>query len=120
MLWLLTDFEDPSMRVKERWEFIKLTRHAFGRTALVLSGGGALGAFHLVRLNLTGTVLHQSARMALREAARDPGMIVACKSSFDWHPAAHVVHGWAGTPGAERGGGVEKFPPGGHLAAAVN
>ena len=49
MLWLLTDFEDPSMRVKERWEFIKLTRHAFGRTALVLSGGGALGAFHLVR-----------------------------------------------------------------------
>ena len=24
-------------------------RHTFGRTALVLSGGGALGTFHLVR-----------------------------------------------------------------------
>ena len=108
------------MRVKERWEFIKLTRHAFGRTALVLSGGGALGAFHLVRHTLTGIVLHQSARMALREAASDPGLIVACKSKFDWHPEAHAVHDWAGTPGTERGGGVEEFPPGGHLAVAAS
>ena len=47
-LLLLTHYNGPSMTLKEKWEFIKLTRHAFGRTALVLSGGGALGAFHLV------------------------------------------------------------------------
>lgn len=48
-LVMLTNYNGPSMTLKEKWEFIKLTRHAFGRTALVLSGGGALGAFHLVR-----------------------------------------------------------------------
>ena len=48
-LLMLTNYNGPSMTLKEKWEFIKLTRHAFGRTALVLSGGGALGAFHLVR-----------------------------------------------------------------------
>lgn len=47
-LIMLTNYNGPSMTLKEKWEFIKLTRHAFGRTALVLSGGGALGAFHLV------------------------------------------------------------------------
>ncbi len=47
-LQMLTNYNGPSMTLKEKWEFIKLTRHAFGRTALVLSGGGALGAFHLV------------------------------------------------------------------------
>lgn len=47
-LLMLTNYNGPSMTLKEKWEFIKLTRHAFGRTALVLSGGGALGAFHLV------------------------------------------------------------------------
>ncbi|DBA89645.1 TPA: hypothetical protein ACH3X2_004537 [Trebouxia sp. C0005] len=46
-LQMLTNYNGPSMTLKEKWEFIKLTRHAFGRTALVLSGGGALGAFHL-------------------------------------------------------------------------
>lgn len=49
-LQMLTNYNGPSMTLKEKWEFIKLTRHAFGRTALVLSGGGALGAFHLVWL----------------------------------------------------------------------
>jgi hypothetical protein len=35
--------------LKTKLSFFQETRHAFGRTALVLSGGGALGAFHLVR-----------------------------------------------------------------------
>ena len=48
LLTMLTQSEDPKISLKEKWEFIKLTRHAFGRTAIVLSGGGALGAFHLV------------------------------------------------------------------------
>ena len=39
------------MALKDKESFIRLTRHAFGRTALVLSGGGALGAFHLVRVS---------------------------------------------------------------------
>lgn len=29
--------------------FFRVTRHTFGRTALLLSGGGGLGTFHLVR-----------------------------------------------------------------------
>ena len=28
----------------------RVTRHTFGRTALLLSGGGGLGIFHLVRV----------------------------------------------------------------------
>lgn len=33
--------------LREKSAFLRETRHAFGRTALILSGGGALGAFHL-------------------------------------------------------------------------
>jgi TAG lipase/steryl ester hydrolase/phospholipase A2/LPA acyltransferase len=40
-----TDSEEFS--VDEKIAFITETRHAFGRTALLLSGGAALGAFHL-------------------------------------------------------------------------
>jgi TAG lipase/steryl ester hydrolase/phospholipase A2/LPA acyltransferase len=34
--------------VDEKLAFLKETRHAFGRTALLLSGGGGLGSFHIV------------------------------------------------------------------------
>ena len=37
----------PELPLPEKAAFLKETRHAFGRTALVLSGGGALGTFHL-------------------------------------------------------------------------
>ncbi|PSC75647.1 Triacylglycerol lipase SDP1 [Micractinium conductrix] len=37
----------PDLPLEEKSAFLKETRHAFGRTALVLSGGGSLGAFHL-------------------------------------------------------------------------
>jgi TAG lipase/steryl ester hydrolase/phospholipase A2/LPA acyltransferase len=37
----------PTMPLEEALNFLRETRHAFGRTALVLSGGGALGAFHV-------------------------------------------------------------------------
>lgn len=47
-LQVLTNYHGPAMALKDKESFIRLTRHAFGRTALVLSGGGALGAFHLV------------------------------------------------------------------------
>lgn len=33
--------------VDDRLAFLRETRHAFGRTALVLSGGGSFGSFHL-------------------------------------------------------------------------
>lgn len=38
----------PNYPTAEKLSFLQETRHAFGRTALLLSGGGALGAFHLV------------------------------------------------------------------------
>lgn len=37
----------PVIPAEERLSFLRETRHAFGRTALVLSGGGSFGSFHL-------------------------------------------------------------------------
>ena len=37
----------PELPLEEKGAFLKETRHAFGRTCLMLSGGGGLGAFHL-------------------------------------------------------------------------
>lgn len=48
----LTNYEGPDLSLEEKLSFLRETRHAFGRTALVLSGGGALGAFHIVSLAL--------------------------------------------------------------------
>lgn len=36
------------MPLEEKISFLREARHAFGRTALVLSGGGSFGAFHMV------------------------------------------------------------------------
>lgn len=47
----LTDYEGPELHLQDQLSFLRETRHAFGRTALVLSGGGALGAFHVVSLS---------------------------------------------------------------------
>nr|ARQ20718.1 sugar-dependent 1 tag lipase [Lobosphaera incisa] len=46
-LQIITNYEGPDISAAEKLQFLQETRHAFGRTALVLSGGGALGAFHL-------------------------------------------------------------------------
>ena len=44
----VTAYDGPDMSLEDKLNFLRETRHAFGRTALVLSGGGALGAFHIV------------------------------------------------------------------------
>lgn len=53
----LTNCVGPELSLQEKLAFLRETRHAFGRTALVLSGGGALGAFHVVRLGLVSVHL---------------------------------------------------------------
>ena len=35
------------VQIEDRLAFLRETRHSFGRTALVLSGGGSFGSFHL-------------------------------------------------------------------------
>ena len=65
-LQVLTSYAGPAMTLKDKWEFVRLTRHAFGRTALVLSGGGALGAFHLVRLPGFSSMCTAIAKSALQ------------------------------------------------------
>jgi TAG lipase/steryl ester hydrolase/phospholipase A2/LPA acyltransferase len=40
---------ESELPTSEKVEFFKQTRLAFGRTALMLSGGGGLGTFHIVR-----------------------------------------------------------------------
>lgn len=49
----------PALPLDERLAFLRETRHAFGRTALVLSGGGSFGSFHLgvVKALLDGGLL---------------------------------------------------------------
>lgn len=42
--------------LEEKSAFLRETRHAFGRTALILSGGGPMGAFHLVSVRVGGWV----------------------------------------------------------------
>lgn len=46
-LHFLTEYDGPELSIQDKLAFLRETRHAFGRTALVLSGGGALGAFHV-------------------------------------------------------------------------
>lgn len=46
-LTLLTDWPEPGLNIEEKLSFFRETRHTFGRTALLLSGGGGLGTFHL-------------------------------------------------------------------------
>ena len=41
------DTDSDEFPLEEKLAFIHETRHAFGRSALLLSGGAALGSFHL-------------------------------------------------------------------------
>lgn len=45
---MLTEWPDSALPAAEKITFFKETRHTFGRTALLLSGGGGLGCFHVV------------------------------------------------------------------------
>ncbi len=46
-LQYITHYDFPDFDVEDKLSFLQETRHAFGRTALVLSGGGSLGTFHV-------------------------------------------------------------------------
>lgn len=45
-LRLVCDSDSEELLLEEKLAFMHETRHAFGRTALLLSGGASLGAFH--------------------------------------------------------------------------
>jgi len=44
---LVADVDDETISLPEKLEFFRRASHCFGRTALMLSGGGALGPFHI-------------------------------------------------------------------------
>ncbi len=44
---MVADVDDETIPLAEKLEFFRRASHCFGRTALMLSGGGALGPFHL-------------------------------------------------------------------------
>lgn len=46
-LRMVCDSDSEELSLEERLAFMHETRHAFGRTALLLSGGASLGAFHV-------------------------------------------------------------------------
>ncbi|GMJ12177.1 SUGAR-DEPENDENT1 [Hibiscus trionum] len=46
-LRLVCDSDSEELTLEEKLAFMHETRHAFGRTALLLSGGASLGAFHI-------------------------------------------------------------------------
>ncbi|GLT63161.1 hypothetical protein SLA2020_357420 [Shorea laevis] len=45
-LRMVCDSDSEELSLEEKLSFMHETRHAFGRTALLLSGGASLGAFH--------------------------------------------------------------------------
>eukprot|EP01018_Ginkgo_biloba_P030970 Gb_17767 [translate_table: standard] len=45
-LRMVCDWDSEELPLEEKLAFMHETRHAFGRTALLLSGGASLGAFH--------------------------------------------------------------------------
>jgi TAG lipase/steryl ester hydrolase/phospholipase A2/LPA acyltransferase len=49
-LAMLTGWPEAGVSLEEKLAFFKETRHAYGRTALLLSGGGGLGSFHIVSI----------------------------------------------------------------------
>ncbi|XVE52418.1 hypothetical protein DITRI_Ditri02bG0120400 [Diplodiscus trichospermus] len=46
-LRIVCDSDSEELSLEEKLAFMHETRHAFGRTALLLSGGASLGAFHI-------------------------------------------------------------------------
>ncbi|CAM8968285.1 unnamed protein product [Rhodiola kirilowii] len=46
-LRIVCDSDSEELSLEEKLAFMHETRHAFGRTALLLSGGASLGAFHV-------------------------------------------------------------------------
>ncbi|KAL8142974.1 hypothetical protein V2J09_016006 [Rumex salicifolius] len=46
-LRMVCDWDSEDLLLEEKLAFMHETRHAFGRTALLLSGGASLGAFHV-------------------------------------------------------------------------
>ncbi|KAF4385212.1 hypothetical protein G4B88_026495 [Cannabis sativa] len=46
-LRMVCDTDSEELMLEEKLAFMHETRHAFGRTALLLSGGASLGAFHV-------------------------------------------------------------------------
>ncbi|CAH8268898.1 unnamed protein product [Arabidopsis lyrata] len=46
-LRMVCDMDTEELSLEEKLSFMHETRHAYGRTALLLSGGASLGAFHL-------------------------------------------------------------------------
>lgn len=46
-LKMVCDSDSDELLLEEKLAFLHETRHAFGRTALLLSGGASLGAFHV-------------------------------------------------------------------------
>ena len=53
-LTMLADWPEAGIPTEEKLAFFKETRHAYGRTALLLSGGGGLGSFHIVSVSFAG------------------------------------------------------------------
>eukprot|EP00899_Mesostigma_viride_P026940 jgi/Mesvir1/7430/Mv19211-RA.2 len=43
----ICNYDQPDLTLEQKLVFMQETRHAFGRTALLLSGGATLGLFHL-------------------------------------------------------------------------
>ena len=46
-LRMVCESDTDEILLEEKLAFVQETRHAFGRTALLLSGGASLGSFHV-------------------------------------------------------------------------
>ena len=78
----LADWPEAGVPLDEKLAFFREARHAYGRTALLLSGGGGLGSFHIVR-----------AAGGAAAAAGRGSFVCACRPRPNTHHAAeHKTH----------------------------
>ena len=105
----ITAYEGPELSLGDKLNFMRETRHAFGRTALVLSGGGALGAFHIVRAHcpftmyLAAVSLLQRRRPSRFSSDGCPSFVPCCNQLLVAQmPMASLFSlGWLWAPGGE-------------------
>lgn len=104
-LTYLKDVETPSFGFREKIEFFETTGKAFGRSALLLSGGATLGLFHLGVVkalwseNLLPTVISGSSAGSIMTAVLGSHNDKELESVFDpayLNAEAFKLVGWKG------------------------
>jgi TAG lipase/steryl ester hydrolase/phospholipase A2/LPA acyltransferase len=101
---MVADVDDNTISLPEKLEFFRRASHCFGRTALMLSGAGSLGPFHigviraLFDQNLLPSVISGSSAGALMAALVGTRSASDLRSLFEPRHVAHTFDEVASSP----------------------